>query len=549
MLPAFARITEALPSPERLATGLLCLAAVGLTAAKQGGIFPTAWGWSALGLLLATALGLAFRRVELTRLEWGVLGGLATFLLWIALSTFWSVSTPRTVEELERSIIYLAALAAVFVLGSPPSLPYLLAGVLAAIVDVSAVALGGWFIDPAEHHPLAGSLPTWNALGVLSAIALILALGFTSAQLPRVVRLGAAASLPLLATTLYLTHSRGAFLALGAGLLAFAFLHPIFRGRRARIAAVAVVILAAAALGVGLVRTGGPGALLERTYESFRSPPAPQGRPSERLITLSSNARLDYWRVAWAQYREQPWLGSGSGTYALYWYRDRETIYYTRDAHNLYLETVAELGPVGLLLLVGTLALPFLALRRRPREPLLAAAVGAYLAFLVHAGVDFDWEVPAVTLAGLFCGAGLLLASPAGRQHLSRAARAAGIGLAAILAVFTLVAYLGNSAQDASRVAAVRGELERAEEAARTATRWTPWSSEAWLLVGNAELAAGDARGARASYQTGLEKDPREWRLWYSLARASEGAERERAIAEAARLNQFSAEVRALQGK
>jgi O-antigen ligase len=543
-------LSRALAGPDRLVTGILGLSAVGLTAAANGAVLPTAWGWSALGLLLATAWGLGFRRrLELTRVEWGVLGGVTSFLLWIALSTVWSASSPRTVDEIERSIIYLAALAALFVLGSPRSLPYLLGGVLAATVGISAVALGIWFTGPAEHHPLQGSLPSWNALGVLTAIGLILALGFASAQLPRELRLGAAASLPLLAATLYLTHSRGGFLALCVGLLAFAFLHPVLAGGRRRIAVLAVVVLALAALGVGIVQAGGPGALLGKTIESVRSPPAPEGRPSERLLTLSSNMRTDYWRVAWAQYRAHPWLGSGAGTFALYWNRDRETIYYSHDAHNVYLETAAELGPFGLLLLVGTLALPFLGLRAARREPLLAAAAGAYIAFLLHAGVDWDWEVPAVTLAGLACGGGLVLAARAERRPVSGTLRTVALGAVAILVAFVLVAYRGNLAAGASREAAYRGDFRRAEQTARTATRWMPWSSEAWLSLGEAQLALGDTRGARESFETGLERDPLEWRLWYKLAVASSGAEREEALAEAARLNQYSAEVRALQGE
>ena len=46
------------------------------------------------------------------------------------------------------------------------------------------------------------------------------------------------------------------------------------------------------------------------------------------------------------------------------------------------------------------------------RHPLVPGAAGAYAAYLVHTGVDWDWELPAVTLAGLLCGAAIL--SPRG---------------------------------------------------------------------------------------------------------------------------------------
>ena len=79
------------------------------------------------------------------------------------------------------------------------------------------------------------------------------------------------------------------------------------------------------------------------------------------------------------------------------------------DAHNLYLETLAELGAPGLILLLLVLGMPFAAVKRaRAATPLAAAACGAYVAFLLHAGIDWDWEMPAVTLSALFCGLALI---------------------------------------------------------------------------------------------------------------------------------------------
>ena len=82
-----------------------------------------------------------------------------------------------------------------------------------------------------------------------------------------------------------------------------------------------------------------------------------------------------------------------------------------RDAHGLYVETLAELGPLGLGLLLVALGVPFVAFWRTTRAPVVAGALGAYAAFVVHAGVDWDWELSAVTLAGLLCGALLVMAA------------------------------------------------------------------------------------------------------------------------------------------
>jgi O-antigen ligase len=528
---------------DALAATALGLATVGLTAANQGGYFAPAWGWTGLGLLLAVALALAFRtQLEIGLLEAGLVAGLAAILLWIAASVAWSASRPRTVEELERTLVYVGAAAAAIGVVRLQRLPYLLGGLLAAIVAVSAYSLAAPADSPLTDA-LIGPVGYWNALGILVSIGIILAIGFATSDFRRVIRLGALAAIPVLGTTLYLTKSRGAFGALVGGLFTLAFLHPLLRPRRARLAAAAVLVLVLVALAIGIIRTGGPGALLGKTYSAFRGPAAPGGRPNESFLTFSSNNRSEYWRVALRDYRMHPWLGSGAGTFQLYWNRYRHTIYGARDAHSLYVETLAELGPVGLALVVATLALPFLGLRRTRRDALLAAAAAAYTAFVVHVGIDWDWEVPAVMLTGIFCGAAILIGAPATRRGVLGHSRWGALGAVGILAVFATVALRGNLAQADSIKAAERGDYDAAAGTARTAARWMPWSSEPWRLRGEAQLALGDAQRARTSFREGIEQDPRDWKLWYDLARASRGAVRDAAIEEAAQLNRYSLEV------
>ena len=76
-----------------------------------------------------------------------------------------------------------------------------------------------------------------------------------------------------------------------------------------------------------------------------------------------------------------------------------------------YLETVAEVGIVGAMLLLAALAPPLLAARHGRDRQLVAVAAGGFAAFLVHAGLDWDWEMPVTTLAGLACAAALLAAA------------------------------------------------------------------------------------------------------------------------------------------
>jgi O-antigen ligase len=153
--------------------------------------------------------------------------------------------------------------------------------------------------------------------------------------------------------------------------------------------------------------------------------------------------RVDYWSVAWSQWEENRWLGSGAGTFARYWQREEMPVV-VRDAHSLYLETFAELGPVGLVLLIGALAIPLaVALNARDR-PLIGIGASAYTAYLVHAGLDWDWEMPAVTLAGLLCGVALLAAGRQRRNEITigpRARRAFALG-ALVIGALALAATI-----------------------------------------------------------------------------------------------------------
>ena len=161
---------------------------------------------------------------------------------------------------------------------------------------------------------------------------------------------------------------------------------------------------------------------------------------------FTTGYRPAYWHVAWKEASAHPVLGAGGGAFADYWsrYGDPNLEGGALDAHNLYLETLAELGVVGLVLLAATLAVPLLvALRHRSNE-LVAPAVGAYVAYLAHAAVDWDWEMPAVTLAALACGAAVLLTEreTAPVHRLSAPARTALLAVALALAVFVLSAEL-----------------------------------------------------------------------------------------------------------
>ena len=85
------------------------------------------------------------------------------------------------------------------------------------------------------------------------------------------------------------------------------------------------------------------------------------------------------------------------------------------------------------MLVLALLLVPFRALRAA-RTPYVAAALGAYCAFLIHAGLDWDWELPAIVVAGLSCGAAALAALPASPAPIDRRRRVALLVVALVLA-------------------------------------------------------------------------------------------------------------------
>ena len=304
-----------------------------------------------------------------------------------------------------------------------------------------------------------------------------------------------------------------------------------------------LVLGCVAALVAVSVQYGTPSSLVRRGYAAFKAPTPHVVNLNRRLLSFSGNGRYDLWRLAWEDARAHPWLGSGAGSYERYFLQHQPPgVGRVRDAHGLYIETLAELGPVGLVVLLVTLAMPAVALVRVRREPLAAVAAGAYATFLVHAGVDWDWELPAITLVALLCGAAILLS---GRQAerlrtLSAPVRGAGVALIFVLAVFATVGLVGNNALKASTDARRAGNWERAAAQARVAHRWQPWSAEPWLDLGEAQLNSGQFAEARRSFRKAASIDSRDWRVWYDLGRASTGQARRRAFARAAALYPLS---------
>ena len=253
--------------------------------------------------------------------------------------------------------------------------------------------------------------------------------------------------------------------------------------------------------------------------------------PGERLFSTTSNSRTAYWRVALGDFERHPVVGSGAGTFVREWYRHRPIRANVTDAHSLYLETLAELGLVGLALVLLVLAVPLVAAARVRRSPFVAAALGAYAAFLAHLAVDWDWELPAVTLAGLFCGGLLVVAARTDSDVLvlDRRWRTPLLAPVLVLLAISFVGLVGNRADASAVSAARRGNWSATASQARRAASWAPWSAAALGLQADAANGLGDRRTAVDLLRRAVQKDPTSLELWQRLASVATGAERREA--------------------
>jgi O-antigen ligase len=523
----------------RLGPALLPFLLVGGAAFDNGGFDATTWGWLTLVPLVVIALAFLLNHARCPgRLALAFLGFLAAFTAWTWVSIAWSDDVSESILEGERLLVYVAAAAAFIVLGQGRA-ARILGGLLAAITVVCGWALclrvfgGAGSYDVASvsedaTRRLAAPLGYSNGLGVFAAIGILLALGLGL----RFRRPLLAAPVLVLGPTLYFTYSRGAWLALGAGALGGLALAPPRLPRRIVLIAAATV---AVVLGLALVRIGGPtGAVQEFSH----SGPTVKADKSRRLFSLSGSSRAQYWQVAWREAGDHPWLGSGAGSFQRNWLRLRPARLPVLDAHSLYLETLAEVGPFGLALLVVLLAVPAVAAFLARRHPLAAPAFAGYFAYLVHAAQDWDWELPAVTLAALCCGAALVTLVPREQQPaVSRKTRVAVIAAAALLGLLVLAALAGNAALGAASASLDSDNPARAARDARWAKRLVPWSADPWRLHGEALLSEGRVDGARRDFQTALRRDPSDWDTWVDLALVTHGAVRNEAAERAALLN------------
>jgi O-antigen ligase len=293
----------------------------------------------------------------------------------------WRAATTLTYANAAAGLLVPLALLALAQRAMRPRSPALALGSCLLLVGVGAtlsrggalaltigIAVLAWLLGPARLLHAAGP----PALGTVLAL------------------LGLAPSIPASGAP----HPALAAGSLLVGLVVAAVL-PLL-GRRA----------VAALLMLGLV-------LVAVLVPSFLAGSASSAITRSRL-SLSSSDRVQGARAALELAERRPLTGAGPGQAALFWADADGRTLTARYVHNEYLQVLAELGAVGLALLLGFLVVVArMAWRAReaPGTPTTwAGVVAALVALAVHSGLDFLWHLPAIPLtAALLIG---LTASP-----------------------------------------------------------------------------------------------------------------------------------------
>jgi hypothetical protein len=246
------------------------------------------------------------------------------------------------------------------------------------------------------------------------------------------------------------------------------------------------------------------------------------------LTSWSGSGRWQFWTAAVDEWETRPIEGRGAGSYEAWWAEEGVFIYFLRDAHSLYLETLGELGILGFVLLAGALGTGLVAgvcrLGRSAGDErvLIAALLASFLAWLLAVGIDWMWEETVVAvvgfvLLGLLTGPATAGTGPRTEGRTTR--RRFTTGVLALLVVWSLifaqaVPLLAHVKIAASQDAVDRGDAAAALGNAENARTLQPWAASPYVQLALVREALDDLPGAHDAILDAIERDPNDWRLW-----------------------------------
>jgi O-antigen ligase len=297
------------------------------------------------------------------------------FVSCMAASGFWAASTHAWAGAMAQMTLGMAYFASfVFLVESPAALRRLMRTY--AIGALAAALLSFWQARTGVRAVGLQGDPNIFALYEVAGIPVTVALSRTSRRFRRGWLLVAA---PLLLAVLA-AQSRGGLVAAAVAVI-FVFARGDLGGVLAR--------YRVAALGTGASVIGA--AAWWATQHLARFSP-------DQVAENRGTGRLDIWYTAWHTYLQHPFLGIGSGNFeaqSIHLMESTPGIQISSDSvlfitgirvHNIYLESLTELGPVGVTLWLAIVLVPLALLRwgtRTGPDPGSQVIIGALTPMLV----------------------------------------------------------------------------------------------------------------------------------------------------------------------
>ena len=161
---------------------------------------------------------------------------------------------------------------------------------------------------------------------------------------------------------------------------------------------------------------------------------------------------------------------------------------------------------------------------------------------MVHAGVDWDWELVAVSI-GVFGVAGIALARAPGndarRRELPRLLRLI-VALGLLLLAISPATLWRSQVRLADAAAAFRaGDCPKTIDAALDSLSAIGQRAEPWELIAYCNVRLGQPKLGIDAAEAAVKRDPDNWEYHYALAlvRGAAGEDPRSAAADALRLN------------
>ena len=327
---------------------------------------------------------------------------------------------------------------------------------------------------------------------------------------------------------------------------------------RLLVAALAAITL----LGVGAVAAsdrGLRGTLADRWYELRTDTVTSSGGPERLGSTASSRSR--YWRQAANVWEEEPVVGVGAGGFSIAALRFRKDALISRHAHGYAMQTLADLGILGLALslslLFAWLIAGIRAVGATPRSRVgqlliigrpervdhgfapawtadrlaVTALFLSALAYGIQGALDWMWFVPGPTVMALVAAGFVAGRGPAPEAAAAPEAppRAQPNGPRIAIAVLALLAALAacwsiwqparadDRAEDAVRLSG-DGEFDAALDAAREAQDIDPLAIKPAFAEAAVHQRAGRNEDALAVFEAIVAEHPKDPQAWLRLA-------------------------------